>query len=43
MEINISEKTIGDLIELREKEFLKVNHEYQRGLRWTDLQKKNVY
>ena len=40
MKITISKKTVGDLIELRKKEFLKVNHEYQRGLRWTDLQKK---
>ena len=40
MEISISKKTVGHLIELRKKEFLKVNHEYQRGLRWTDLQKK---
>jgi len=40
MKISILKKTVGELVELRKKEFLKVNHEYQRGLRWTDLQKK---
>ena len=40
MKIKILQKTVGWLIELRKEDLLKVNHEYQRGLRWTDLQKK---
>ena len=41
MEVNVeSEWAIGDLIELQSEKFLRVNHEYQRGLRWTDLQKR---
>ena len=41
MEIKVeSEWTVGDLIERQRKNFLRVNHEYQRGLRWTDIQKR---
>ena len=41
MEINVkSEWTVGQLIELRRKNMLRVNGEYQRGLRWTDMQKR---
>ena len=32
--------TVGDLIELKDKNVLRVNHEYQRGLRWTEVQKR---
>lgn len=32
--------TVGDLINLKQKKILTVNHEYQRGLRWTDLQQR---
>ena len=35
-----SEYTVGDLIELRHQSILRVNHEYQRGLRWTEMQKR---
>ncbi|MCY4261240.1 MAG: DUF262 domain-containing protein [Rhodobacteraceae bacterium] len=31
---------VGDLIDLEEKGSLRVNHEYQRGLRWTVSQKQ---
>ena len=41
MEIKVeSEWTVGHLIDLERNRFLVVNHEYQRGLRWTDLQKR---
>ena len=33
-------KTVGDLIDLKREQFLRVNHEYQRGLRWTETQKQ---
>ena len=33
-------KTVGDLIDLTREQFLRVNHEYQRGLRWTETQKQ---
>lgn len=32
--------TVGDLIDLKINNVLRVNHEYQRGLRWTDVQKR---
>lgn len=35
-----SEYTVGDLIELKRQSILRVNHEYQRGLRWTEMQKR---
>ena len=38
VKININ-RTVGELIELDQKNFLHVNSEYQRGLRWTDKQK----
>ena len=31
--------TIGHLIEFEREHILRVNHEYQRGLRWTEMQK----
>ena len=34
-----TERTIGDLIDLKKVNMLQVDHEYQRGLRWTVLQK----
>ena len=41
MEINIStEWSIGNLIECQREQILRVNHEYQRGLRWTDMQRR---
>ena len=41
MEVEVdSEGTIGDLIELLRKNFLQVNHEYQRGLIWNRMQKR---
>ena len=40
MEIRVeSEWTVGDLIDFERKQILRVNHEYQRGLRWTEMQK----
>lgn len=36
----ITDLTVGDLIDYKQKKILTVNHEYQRGLRWTDLQKR---
>lgn len=36
----ITDLTVGDLIDFKQKKILTVNHEYQRGLRWTDLQKR---
>ena len=35
-----TELTIGELIELKHENILHVNHEYQRGLRWSDIQKR---
>ena len=32
--------TVGDLIENQRQQILRVNHEYQRGLRWNDMQKR---
>ena len=32
--------TVGELIELEQNKILQVNHEYQRGLRWTEVQKR---
>ena len=32
--------TVGDLIENQQQQILRVNSEYQRGLRWTDIQKR---
>ena len=41
MEIRVDNQlTIGDLIKLEEVNVLRVNREYQRGLRWTDMQKR---
>lgn len=41
MEIRIeTEWTIGQLIEFEREQILRVNHEYQRGLRWTEMQKR---
>ena len=41
MKINVnSDWTVGDLIELEQERSLRVNHEYQRGLRWTTSQKQ---
>ncbi len=35
-----TEWTVGHLIEFEREQVLRVNHEYQRGLRWTDMQKR---
>ena len=35
-----TEWTVGDLIDCQRNNILQVNHEYQRGLRWTDMQKQ---
>ena len=32
--------TVRDLIENQREQILRVNHEYQRGLRWNDMQKR---
>ena len=41
MKVNVEiEWTVGYLIDLQRKNILQVNHEYQRGLRWTDMQKR---
>ena len=40
MEIKIKEWTVGKLIEYEKENSLRVNHEYQRGLRWTNFQKQ---
>lgn len=40
MEIKIEEWTVGKLIEFEKENSLRVNHEYQRGLRWTNFQKQ---
>lgn len=41
MEVKIEiEWTIGHLIDFQKNRFLAVNHEYQRGLRWTEIQKR---
>lgn len=40
MEIKIKEWTVGNLIEYEKENSLRVNHEYQRGLRWTNFQKQ---
>ena len=40
MQINIKQDwTVGRLVRLQRKQILRVNHEYQRGLRWTQVQK----
>ena len=41
MEIRVeSDWTVGQLIEFEREQILRVNHEYQRGLRWTEMQKR---
>ena len=41
MEITVnSEWTVGDLIDYEKEGSLRVNHEYQRGLRWSNSQKQ---
>ena len=41
MKISVkTEKTVGDLIDLKHQQFLRINPEYQRGLSWTETQKK---
>lgn len=41
MEIVVNDDwTVGDLIDLEQERSLRVNHEYQRGLRWTTSQKQ---
>lgn len=39
VKVNI-DLTVGDLIDLKKQDFLRVNHEYQRGLRWSAMQKQ---
>ncbi len=40
MKINVrTDWTVRDLVELKKENFLQVNPEYQRGLRWTSMQK----
>lgn len=44
MEVKIlTDLTVGDLINLKNKKFLNVNHEYQRGLRWSKVPKADVH
>lgn len=41
MKIKVNtERTVREIIELKRAGFLKVNPEYQRGLRWDDMQKR---
>lgn len=41
MEVEIvTDLTVGQLIDYKRNDILKVNGEYQRGLRWTDAQKR---
>ena len=41
MEVEVvTEKTVDSLVQYKKNDILKVNHEYQRGLRWSDMQKK---
>lgn len=41
MEVKIdTEWTVGKLIDCEQEQFLRVNHEYQRGLRWNEVQKQ---
>lgn len=41
MEIEVNtDWTVGNLIDLQSNSFLVVDHEYQRGLRWSPLQKR---
>lgn len=41
MEIKVeTEWTVGDLIDYERDNVLRVNQEYQRGLRWTEMQKR---
>ena len=40
MDIKTNIWTVGDLIEYEKENSLRVNHEYQRGLRWTNFQKQ---
>ena len=41
MEISVkTDWMVGDLIALKQEDALRVNHEYQRGLRWTLAQKQ---
>lgn len=41
MDIRVeSEWTVGQLIDFEGEQILRVNHEYQRGLRWTEMQKR---
>ena len=32
--------TVGELVENKRQQILRVNHEYQRGLRWSEFQKR---
>lgn len=41
MKIDVdTNQTVGNLIDYKQNDILRVNHEYQRGLRWTSLQKQ---
>lgn len=41
MEVRVlTDKTVGDLIQLKSNMILQVNYEYQRGLRWSKSQKQ---
>ena len=41
MQVNVrTDLTVGELINMQAQKILTVNHEYQRGLRWTELQKR---
>ena len=35
-----TDQTVGNLIDYKQNDILRVNYEYQRGLRWTGLQKQ---
>ena len=41
MEIDIkTDKPVSELISAKKESSLRVNHEYQRGARWTEFQKQ---
>lgn len=42
MQFEVTDKTVGDLVELYRAEILKANPEYQRGIVWKELQKQKL-
>lgn len=42
MKFEVEEKTVGDLVALYKADILKANPEYQRGIVWSDIQKRKL-